>query len=121
MDNNKKIVNEINSFLMKGLWFDFEIMEYRGYDLTIMGSIDISASHDIEIIFKNVFFISLPAEWKTDTSDMVLEILEGPEAIELNQKYNVEQGYVIFKFIPEYLDAGCYVAAKEIDYNIKRS
>jgi len=122
MSDIRRILDEINSFLMQELWMDFEVIQYTGNELVIMGSIDISNPHDIEIIFRDVFFISMPMEWKTDTSKTVLEVVEGQPAIDLNKKFQVEQGYHIFKFIPEDYDKdfGCFIAAKGINYKRKR-
>jgi hypothetical protein len=118
--NLKVRVNEINAFIQQNLWLDFEVIEYKKSRLTIFGSIDVSVQHDIEIHFDDIFFVSLPMEWKTDTSNIVLTMLEGESAVSLNKKFQVEQDYHIFKFIPEdYLeDFGCYIAAKNISYKI---
>ncbi|GIO67640.1 hypothetical protein [Paenibacillus cookii] len=116
----KKVVEDINTFIRSQLWLDFEVLQYDKQKLTIIGSIDISNMHDIEIVFEDIFFVSLPIEWKTDTSRQVLSILEGEKAIILNKKFQVEQGYSIFAFAPEDYpdDFGCYVCAKKITFNL---
>lgn len=122
MNNIVKIVDEINSFIMQNLWMDFEVMQYVGNEVIIMGSIDISNPHDIEISFRDVFFISVLMEWKTDTSKKILEIVDGEQAVNINRKFHVEQGYHIFKFVPEDYDSnfGCFIAAKEINYSLRK-
>lgn len=124
MDNKKvKItVDEINDFIRKKMWLDFEVLNYDKSKLTVIGSIDISTVHDIEIVFEDVFFVSMPFEWKTDTSETVLIFVEGEEAIAINKRFQVEKGYYIFKFIPEDFpeDFGCYLGAKSISYQIKK-
>ena len=115
----KKIVSEINDHIRKQLWMDFEVVQYSKNKLIIFGSIDPSSSiHNIEIWFEDVFFISLPLEWKTDTSNGVLELLEGENAYLINRQFQVEQGYHIFKFTPEdYPNTfGCLLGAKKIAY-----
>ena len=120
MTSIEALVEEINAFLMQKLWMDFEVMQYTGYELVIMGSLDISNPHDIEIRFNDVSFISLPIQWQTNTSKTVFEIVKGEKAMELNQKFQVEQGYIIFKFFPEDYEAefGCFIAAKELQYKL---
>lgn len=114
------IIKEINIFLQKELWFDFEVVRYQDQKLTIIGSIDPSSHHNIEIYFEDIFFVSLPMEWKTDTAKNILSIIEGDDAIELNKKFQVEIGYHIFRFAPEnYLENfGCLIAAREISYTL---
>jgi hypothetical protein len=118
----KKVVDEINNYIQKGLWLDFEVSQYSKNKLMITGSIDPSNPHDIEINFEDVFFVSLPLEWKTDTTKTVLHILEGEDAKALNLRFQVEQGYQIFKFSPEDYpdDFGCIIGAKAISYLVLR-
>lgn len=115
----KKIIAEITDHICKQLWMDFEITQYSKNKLIVAGIIDPSSPiHNIEICFEYVFFISLPLEWKTDTSSCILELLEGENAYLINRQFQVEQGYHIFKFTPEdYPNTfGCLIGAKRIAY-----
>ena len=111
-DQARQSIDDINTYLQQKPWLDFEVMEYRGDTLIVMGSLDTSAPHDIEIRFKGVFFMSLPMEWKTDTSMPPLGLVAGDDAVRLNQRFQVEQGHHIFRFVPEDYpeDFGCWCA-----------
>ncbi|MCB9795574.1 MAG: hypothetical protein H6741_22965 [Alphaproteobacteria bacterium] len=113
-------VERINRYLSSRPWFDFEVMHYQGYRLTIMGGIDPSAAHEVEIWFEDVFFISGPMEWKTDTSTPAVSLLSGGDAIDLNRRFQVEQGHHIFRFSAEDYpeSASCLVAAREIGFKV---
>lgn len=113
-------VAEINTFLQTKPWLDFEIIAYDQQKLTVIGSIDPSSRHNIEIYFDDVFFVSSPVEWKTDTTKIVLCIIEGEQAVKLNIKFRVEIGYFIFQFVSEDYpeDFGCLIAARNISYLI---
>ncbi|WCT56196.1 hypothetical protein PQ456_01315 [Paenibacillus kyungheensis] len=110
------LVKDINSKLKNNLWFDFEVVKYEKNEVIIGGGKSLSYPHEIEIQFTDVFFISLPMEWQTDTSKDVLVILEGEEAYNINTQFQVEQGHYIFKFIPEGYseEFGCLIGAKNI-------
>lgn len=114
------IVNKINTFITQGLWLDFEVNQYKNSKLKIIGGIDLLYSPDIEINFEDVFFVSLPFAWKSDTKKEVFQLLEDENARTVNIMYKVEQGYHIFKFTPEDYpaDFGCLIGAKSISYNI---
>lgn len=116
----ENIVKKINNLIMSQLWFDFEVIEYTLSKLKVIGSIDPSSSPDIEIIFHDVFCVSLPMEWQTDTQKEVFKIAENEEAIKLNKRYKVEQGYTPFLFTPEDYpkDFYCFIAAKSVNYKI---
>ncbi|WP_042473857.1 hypothetical protein [Bacillus ndiopicus] len=115
----KLVVQEINDFIKNNMWFDFEIKQYTDYELCIHSGVSLSYP-DIEIKFKGVFFISLPMIWKTDTTETILNILEGEAEKEISEKFQVEYFHYIFKFNPEDYPSnfGCLIAAKEISYTI---
>jgi len=118
----KRVVDEINAYLTSKPWLDFEVMEYRGYRLVIMGSLDTSTAHDVEIWFEPVFFVSLPIEWKTDTSSPPLSLVTGDKAIEVNRRFMVEHGNHLFGFSPEDYpdDFKCLISAQAIGFEIKK-
>ena len=121
IEDIKKTVDEINKYIQKELWFDFDVFNYVRNKLTITGSIDFSVKYDIEIVFEDIAFVSLPFEWQTDTSQTVLSIIENSdEAKAINIKFQVEQGHTLFKFIPEGFpeNFGCILGAKSISYKI---
>lgn len=116
----KSIVVKINNFIQQDLWLDFEVNQYSKNILKLNGGIDLLYSPDIEICFEDVFFISLPMEWKSDTKKTVFQLLEHESAKTVNIKYKVEQGYYIFKFTPEDYPNNfeCLIGAKSISYTI---
>lgn len=113
-------VEVINEILKMSLWMDFEIKRYSEGKLTIYGGVDLLYSHSIEISFEDVFFVSLPFEWKTDTKAEVLHLLEGEASKAINLKFMVEQGYHIFKFMAEDYpgDFGCFIGARMISHTV---
>lgn len=115
-ENVRRTLGQINQMLQRRPWLDFEVAEYRGGELLVVGSMDTTAPHDVEIRFKDVFFVSLPIEWKTDTTKPPLALVMGEEAIRLNLRFQVVRGHHIFRFTPEdyTVDFSCLVCAKEI-------
>lgn len=118
----KLVVQEINEFIKCGLWFDFEIKQYIDGELTIYGGLSLSYP-DIEIKFRDIFFVSFPMMWKTDTTETILNVLEGEDEKEISEKFQVEYLHYIFKFTPEDYPSnfGCLIAAKELSYNILKA
>jgi hypothetical protein len=114
----KQAVDEINAYLQRQPWCDFEVMEYQGDTLIIMGSLDTTAPHDVEVQFKGISFLSLPMEWKTDTAAPPLAVVQGEDACRLNGRFQVEQGHHLFGFRPEGYPEGfsCLICAREISY-----
>jgi hypothetical protein len=125
MDQNEitKIVEEINYYLKQNNWMDFEISCFKNNSLTVNGGLSLSYPPEIIIHFKQVYFLSLPTEWNTDTSiERIFSIVGGEEARSLNLKFQVEQGHHIFKFIPEGFAEGfgCLVCALSVSYELKK-
>jgi hypothetical protein len=115
-------VEKVNEFIKNGLWFDFEIKQYTNDELTLYGGLSLSYP-DIEIKFKNIFFLSLPMMWKTDTQKTILSVLEGHDEKKICEMFQVEYLHYIFKFTPEDYPPkfGCLIAAKEISYKILKT
>lgn len=116
----KEVLEKFNQYLKEQLWMDFEIIEFSKGELRIIGSIDISDKPNIELVFKDVFFVSSPFNWKTDTSKKVAMLLSGEEAKKINLKYQVEQGYHIIKIQPEDYskDFGCLFGIKTACFRV---
>lgn len=121
LDEANIVVGEICDFIKQEKWFDFMVKQYVDNELTLHGGLSLTYP-DIEIKFKDVFFTSLPMEWKTDTSAVIISILMGEEERITSEKFQVEYLHYIFKFIPEdYPDNfSCLIAAKQISYEILR-
>lgn len=111
------VVESINQKVRQSPWMDFELKHLENCTLKINGGIDLLKKHEISIVLHDVFFIASPTEWKTETKDNFLFLIEGEEARQLNLHYQVEEGNYIFKFKAEYYpsDFGCYFAARSIE------
>lgn len=116
--DRRQLTSEINALLVPLPWIDFELEELLGYRLVVMGGIDTSAPPDIEIWFEGVAMISMPAEWRTDTSAPPLLLLDGEEARRLNALFGVERGHHLFAFRPEDKPSSlrCVVAARSLGF-----
>ena len=121
MDTNdaSEAVRQINEFLRSRPWMDFELKEYTGYRLVVMGGIDPSVGPEVEIWFEGVAFVSMPIEWRTDTSVDPFALLQGDQARMLNRRFQVEQGHHVFRFTAEGFspESGCALAAKQVGMN----
>ncbi|MBO3271847.1 hypothetical protein [Hymenobacter defluvii] len=110
------IVAEIDKEIRQHPWFDFHVFSYNGSELVIAGSEDLSCYHTLEIVFEDVFFMSgFYQGWHSDTKAPVF-ILPQNES-DLNQQFEIEQGYIAFIFKAEDYKNDIVVAAKHISYN----
>lgn len=117
MNSLQQKVDDINIFLKKQPWMDFEIENYSQGTLIIRGYIDFLESYQIEICFKNVFALETTLSWKTNTSIDVMTIVTGIEGLKINKEYYVEQGYTIFSIITEDKINQIFIS-KELEYKI---
>lgn len=116
--NIKERILKINSFISKMKWFDMDIQSIKGGDLMIAGSIDFTYGHTLEVVFEEVYFMSVHMEWSVNTLLPVFSIAEGSEAFTINKQYAIEQGNTLFKISSEDVEEPFYVAAKDIRYNM---
>ena len=115
----KQCVSEINKIVTSELWFDLELNYYRKNLIQLIGSIDLTYGYTLSIDFNEVFFVSMPVDWKTNTQNGFLFLLEGEELKEISLKFKIEIGFYVFKFMTE--DQVCvYISSKEISFINKK-
>lgn len=116
-DQLNKTVSEIDMEIRLHNWFDFHVQNYDGYRLSIVGGQDLTYSHELELIFENVFYASIIfEEWRSDTSKTIIEIPEKELNEKLNVEFEIHQGFQIFIIHPEDFKNKIYVAAKNLRF-----
>lgn len=115
-------VRNIDEQLRKYPWIDFEVWEYAGSDLKVVGCLDTSDPYDVELRFVDVSFVSIPMEWKTNTSDVVISVATGEIERQLNLRFQNEVEHVCYLLKPEGFqeDFYCVVGAKWVELTCAR-
>jgi len=113
-------LNQINSYLSKCLWMDFEFCQMSFIKIVLSGKVDeLNEEPDIEIEFEYPYFISTVFLLHTDTSKPFIQLVSEDEEYELNTKYQVEYGNYIFKInVEDFEHSPMFVAAKKIKCKI---
>lgn len=115
----EETIKEVLFLFKEDSWIDFEI--YYDCSLRIIGGENLHIGYDIEIILKDICFMSTPFEFTCDPSITPNFIRLLPKINHLNQKFNVIKGYYIFEFISEdNPDIECYIGAKNISYTLNQ-
>ncbi|MDI9341694.1 MAG: hypothetical protein QM534_14075 [Sediminibacterium sp.] len=115
----KDKVDELNSYFRKFLFFELSILSYKDGNLVIAGSDDFLYYHNIEITFTELFTVVCNSLFKLNTEVNSISIVDDiQECREINIKYRVEMGNVIFKIIDED-DCIYYIIAKDLNYKIE--
>ncbi|WKN43945.1 hypothetical protein [Tunicatimonas pelagia] len=113
----KEKVERINTLISRESWLDMEIHGMNGGNLLIAGSVDFTYGHSLEIIFQDIFHMSVNSEWQVDTSKTVLYVVNNGEHVNINISYQIEQGNTLFKIIAKDMKVPFYVSAKDIEFN----
>lgn len=112
----KDIVLKIDSEIRRHKWFDFQVISFDGVKLVVAGSMDFTYYHKLEIIFEGIFFVSGFFEgWTSNTKQSTFLLPENEK--ELNEKYEIEQGYQVFIFRTENYNNDVVIAAKNLTFN----
>jgi len=93
------IISNINEYLSKNLWMDFEVCKMNCGNLVFSGRIDELDDELIEISFIQPFFVSASMCFSYENGDFI-KLITGNEFIEINKKYHVEQGNFQFRITP---------------------
>ena len=112
----KNKVLEIDTKIRQHKWFDFQVINYDGFKLTVAGSVDLTNYHSLEIIFEDIFFVSgFFRGWHSNTKQITFLLPDDEK--KMNEKYEIEQGYQLFIFKTEDYSNDVLIAAKHITFN----
>jgi len=114
----KKIINDINEYLNKELWMDFEIYSINGGFLEIVGFLDEMGEEKIKITFENPFAIICDLKFSYEGDGNFISIVDGKKAYEINMEYKVTKGNTIFKISNTDIGNDMYIVAKSIKYTV---
>ena len=86
----------------------------------VAGRIDSSVNeYAISVIFEQPTFIQGPFYWNLDSSKKFIELASVKEFAEINKKYQIEEGSILFKiYMDDFAESGFYIAAKNIKSKI---
>lgn len=112
----KSIVLKIDTEIRRHEWFDFYVLNFDGFKLTVAGSVELAYYHNLEIIFEDIFFVSAFFQgWHSDTKQTTFLLPDNEK--EMNEKYEIEQGYQIFIFRSEDYTNDVVIAARNVSFN----
>lgn len=111
-------INKINQYLKGQLWMDFEMCHMDRLKLILYGFLDESGKDKIRIIFEEPYMVSSNFFFTYEGVHDFISIIEGEEAVQINKKYGVTIGNVIFKLSNINTEMYMIVIAKGISVQI---
>ena len=116
MYNNE--LDKINEFLKAQLWMDFEMCNIHRGKIELHGFLDEADDDKLIIIFEQPHMVACNFFFTYEGKGNFLSVVEGSEAFEINKKYGVTQGNIVFKIINTNVEAEMIIIAKKIDAQI---
>lgn len=113
-----KEINKINDYLKEELWMDFEICKLNGDELILSGRIDELEEECIRIKFLQPYLVSCTLSIKYGGEIDFIQMVADNEFVEINKKYHVEKGNLVFKIMINEIDEPMLIIAKGIESEI---
>lgn len=90
-------LKDLNEFIKDYLWMDLEIKSFVGSNLLIVGAIDLTYSHEIELLFSNVTYIRLGQNWTWDKKDKksIVEEVDGIYFCPEKERKKIQENFYI--------------------------
>ena len=82
MADCKNIVEKINHFLENSNCSDFRVKNFDGFRLHLIGSFDLCYYHEVEIIFNDVYKISMETDFFVDCDKKPFQFCKADNASE---------------------------------------
>lgn len=107
-------ISEINTYLEKCLWMDFEFARMDGGSIVVAGRIDTSYDEfAINIDFGTPYYVSSLLHWHLNNSKPFIELIAGKDMWKIIDQYHVEEGNHIFKINAEDFDTAPIIIASK--------
>ena len=111
-------INLINNYLKEQLWMDFELCNMTCSKIEMYGFLDESGEDKIKIVFDSPYMMLSTFCFTYEGNSDFISLVTGSEAIELNKRYSVIQGNLIFKISDTNINDDMYIIAKGIEVQI---
>jgi hypothetical protein len=107
-----EVIAQINEKIKEFLFIDIKVFSFHNDELVLGLNEDLAYSHRFEIRFRNVFTIDCNINWTIDTKRDMIRVVDTKE---INLKYGVEIGNLIFELNDQ--DGRLfYIIAEEISF-----
>lgn len=123
MDSDRvdAVVAKVNDFVSRHLWMDFSVWSFHADKLEVSGTRDESCWSDLRVVFSGICWACVRFRgWKTDTRRPVLLRVDGPEAYQVNARFQIEVGHHVFKLVAEDFDEPMWIAAQGVAADFTR-
>ncbi len=108
-------INRVNKYLKEQLWMDFEMCNIGRGGLELYGFLDESGMDKIKIVFEQPYMVSCNFYFTYEGNKKdFLSVVDGEEAVQINKKYSVTQGNIIFKVSNTNIETDMIIIARGI-------
>lgn len=108
----------INNYLKEQLWMDFELCNMDCGQLEMYGFLDEAGDTKIKIVFNRPYMMLSTFCFTYEGNKEFISLVTGDEAYEINRKYSVTQGNLIFKISDTNICSDMYIIAQGIQIEI---
>ncbi|SFQ83291.1 hypothetical protein [Hymenobacter arizonensis] len=105
----------INARVKASFHLEADIHSFANNRLTVVVGEDLTYSYDFQVVFEDVFTVSLNSSFRIETLLPWLSIIPVPACIEVNVRFGVETGNTLFQLHNED-NLFFFVAAGSISY-----
>lgn len=115
---NGNELNKINEYLAEQLWMDFEICNMDRGKLELHGFLDEGNDDKIIIVFEQPHMVSCNFFFTYEGNGNFISITENEEEFQINKKYGVTQGNLVYKITNTNIEADMFIVARGIKFQV---
>lgn len=112
------IIDEINDYLKKRYWMDFEVVKTGANLAELHGFIDEAYDDEIIIRFKSVYLINIVTRFSYKGKGDFISLVNGEKEYSLNTKYDVTIGNKIFQISNTNIPSEMIIIANDIEMEV---
>ena len=97
---------------------EFELCSMTGDNVEMFGYLDVAEDDEIKIVFLQPYMILCTVFFMYEGEGDFISLVKGDQLTQLYKKYNVAEGYQIYKINNTDINSDMYIIAKGIEVQI---
>ena len=111
-------IKNLNEFLRKELWMDFEMCSIGRGKIELHGFLDEADDDMVIITFESPYMVDCVFFFTYEGKGDFISIIDGEEAYRVNRKYDITKGNILFKLSNTNISTDMIIVAEKISIRI---
>lgn len=115
---NSDTITQINNYMKKFPWMDFEMCRFGGDNLQLFGCIDELGRDKVIIEFDMPYMVCSTLSFTYEGDGEFISIVDGEKAYSINTSYGITQGNTLYEIRGTNIPHSMFIAANNVSFTV---